>query len=186
MNKQLAEDADQLGPMTLDIFPFIFRKDILTHEAHRHPYLERIGLIYMTKLRHESFGNTACTSWRLLFVFALMPWLRKYRLRSGENGVDVNKFKFSKDSDLFQKFASGKALGGRGRSSLSVIEEAKDVPSTEEGTNEDGVSKSTGVTNATTSSMNGADDSEMIAKLKKEIEKLKQENDMLRMVNNID
>jgi len=52
----------------------------------------------MTKLRHESFGNTACTSWRLLFVFALMPWLRKYRLRSGENGVDVNKFKFSKDS----------------------------------------------------------------------------------------
>ena len=188
MNKQLAEDADQLGPMTLDIFPFIFRKDILTHEAHRHPYLERIGLIYMTKLRHESFGNTACTSWRLLFVFALMPWLRKYRLRSGENGVDVNKFKFSKDSEVFKKFASGKALGGRGRSSLSVIEEVKDVSNSESGNTEDGVGKSTEETgdNVTSSSTNGVDDSEMIAELKKEIEKLKQENDMLRMVNNID
>lgn len=178
MNIQLAEDADQLGPMTLDIFPFIFRKDILTHEAHRHPYLERIGLIYMTKLRHESFGNTACTSWRLLFVFALMPWLRKYRLRSGENGVDVNKFKFSKDSEVFKRFAAGKSLGGRGRSSLSVIEEAKDVSSSERGTTEDEVGNSS-------SSTNGVDDTE-IAELKKEIEKLKQENEMLRTVNNID
>jgi len=108
-----------------------------------------------------------------------MPWLRKYRLRSGENGVDVNKFKFSKDSEVFKKFAAGKSLGGRGRSSLSVIEESKDVLSgSESGNTEEGVGKSS-------SSTNGVDDSE-IAELKKEIEKLKQENDMLRTVNNID
>ena len=83
-------------------------------------------------------------------------------------------------SQVFKKFAAGKSLGGRGRSSLSVIEEAKDVLSgSESGTTEDGVGKSF-------SSTNGIDDSEMIAELKKEIEKLKQENDMLRTVNNID
>ena len=108
-----------------------------------------------------------------------MPWLRKYRLRSGENGVDVNKFKFSKDSEVFKRFASGKALGGRGRSSLSVIEESKDVSSSEKGTTEDEVGKSSSLTN-------GVDDSVMIDELKKEIEKLKQENDMLRMGNDSD
>ena len=50
----------------------MFRKDLLQHEAHRHPYLERIGTMYMMKLRHgEKFGREANTSWRLLFVFAV-------------------------------------------------------------------------------------------------------------------
>ncbi|EED94555.1 predicted protein [Thalassiosira pseudonana CCMP1335] len=84
----LSVHADEIGPVVLDKAPYVFRKDILQHEAHRHPYLERIGSIYMMKLRYgDRFGREAGTAWRLLFVFALMPWLRRYRIRAEENNV---------------------------------------------------------------------------------------------------
>ena len=54
--------------------------DILQHEAHRHPYIETLGVMYLLKLRH---GNNFCTlagsCRRLIFVYVLMPWLSKYR-----------------------------------------------------------------------------------------------------------
>ena len=35
----------------------------------------------MMKFRHgDNFGRASGSTWRLLFVFALMPWLRKYRI----------------------------------------------------------------------------------------------------------
>lgn len=56
------------------------RKEILIHEAHRHPYLETLAYLYMMQLRHRSgFAKRACSAWRLVFVLALMPWLHKYR-----------------------------------------------------------------------------------------------------------
>lgn len=84
----LSEYADEVGGFVIDASPFIFRKDLLQHEAHRHPYLERIGVMYMMKLRYgDRFGNEAGTAWRLLFVYALLPWLRKYRI--GGDGADA-------------------------------------------------------------------------------------------------
>lgn len=66
----------------IDTFPIAFRQDILIHEAHRHPYIERVGMILLLKLHNGSnFGCRACALWRILFVRALMPWLRKYRKR---------------------------------------------------------------------------------------------------------
>ncbi|KAL7521007.1 hypothetical protein ACHAWX_005701 [Stephanocyclus meneghinianus] len=83
----LSDSADEVGGMIIDKWPFVFRKDLLQHEAHRHPYLERIGVMYMMKLRYgDRFGSEAGTSWRLLFVYALFPWLRKYRIR-GEDSL---------------------------------------------------------------------------------------------------
>jgi len=77
----LAEGVGELGPLKLDNFPNIFRQDLLAIDAHRHPYIERLGMMYMMKLKHGSkFGNKAGSTWRLLFVFALMPWLRKNRI----------------------------------------------------------------------------------------------------------
>mmetsp|Transcript_11241 Transcript_11241/g.13739 ORF Transcript_11241/g.13739 Transcript_11241/m.13739 type:complete len:1052 (-) Transcript_11241:209-3364(-) len=72
----------------LDKFPHVYRKEILSAEAHRHPYIERIGFMYLMKLRHGGdFGKLSGSIWRLLFVFALMPWMRKYRLSSSEKDL---------------------------------------------------------------------------------------------------
>jgi len=101
----------------MDTLPFIFRKDLLIHEAvsfpekrmllfplrkqqcllifsflhlnvshrkqHRHPFIERLGLLYMLKVRHgQKFGTQPGAAWRILFTLALLPWLRKYRIYS--------------------------------------------------------------------------------------------------------
>ena len=81
----LSEDACFVGPFELDSFPLVFKKDLLAHEAHRHPYIERLGVMYMLKLKYDDFGTRAGTYWRLLFIHALMPWMQKYRRNKNEN-----------------------------------------------------------------------------------------------------
>jgi hypothetical protein len=79
----LAPGVGQIGPILLDGGPFAFCKDLLIHDAHRHPYIERLGYLYLLKLRYgDSFASRAGSCWRLLFTMALMPWLRKYRILS--------------------------------------------------------------------------------------------------------
>lgn len=64
----------------LDNHPQIFLMDILQHEAHRHPLIETFGVMNLLKLQHgREFGTKAGSTWRLLFVMILMPWLTKYR-----------------------------------------------------------------------------------------------------------
>lgn len=49
--------------------------------AHRHPFLELMGVFYLMKLRYgEHFGQRAGSTWRLIFVAACFPWLNKYRI----------------------------------------------------------------------------------------------------------
>jgi hypothetical protein len=71
----------RLKPWSVDLYPMIFRADILAHEAHRHPYIETLGLVYLYKLRYQEFANAAGSTWRILFVMTLFPWLRKYSFR---------------------------------------------------------------------------------------------------------
>eukprot|EP00978_Attheya_sp_CCMP212_P039229 scaffold202179_cov75-Attheya_sp.AAC.1 len=72
----------KFGPFTVDEYPDAFTTDILLHEAHRHPYLERLGLMYMLKIHHgNAFATRAGSCWRLIFTLTLFPWLRRYRLK---------------------------------------------------------------------------------------------------------
>lgn len=78
----LADGVGFIGPIQLDSYPYSFRKDLLQHEAHRHPYIERLSTLFMMKLCYgKDFGHRANSCWRVLFVLCLMPWMRKYRLR---------------------------------------------------------------------------------------------------------
>jgi hypothetical protein len=78
----LAPGVGVVGPVIFDGFPVIFRKDLLVHDAHRHPYMERLGMMYTMKLLHgDSFADRPGSCWRLLMVLVLMPWLRKHRIR---------------------------------------------------------------------------------------------------------
>lgn len=79
----LAPGVGYVGPVNLDYYSAVFRRDLLLHEAHRHCLIERLGLIYLLKLKHrDNFANRAGSCWRLLYVLALMPWMRKYRVCS--------------------------------------------------------------------------------------------------------
>jgi hypothetical protein len=78
----LAKGIGKLGKMSLDSLPTIHTTDILIHEAHRHPYIEMLGLVYLMKFRYaENFCHRAGSTWRLILIYALMPWLHKYRIR---------------------------------------------------------------------------------------------------------
>jgi hypothetical protein len=69
----LAKGVATFGPVSLDTYSLTFRKDLLVHEAHRHPYIERLGVMYMLKLRYgKAFMSRAGKYWRILFTLALM------------------------------------------------------------------------------------------------------------------
>lgn len=71
-----------------DLLPITFRKEVLVHDAHRHPFIERMGLLYMLKLRHgTNFGTQAGAMWRILITVALMPWLRRYRTANHDDSL---------------------------------------------------------------------------------------------------
>ena len=83
----MAPGIGEVGPIKLDGLPFAFRRDLLSHEAHRHPYLELFGLICLVKLRcgASGFATRSHSALRLLAVLTLMPWLKKYRQQPSSN-----------------------------------------------------------------------------------------------------
>jgi hypothetical protein len=90
--------------IALDSYPIAFRKDLLSHDAHRHPMIERLGTMYMLKLRYgDDFGRRSGSCWRVLFVLCLMPWMRKYRLRSISAMEDLDSDIKQVQSDLVDR-----------------------------------------------------------------------------------
>jgi hypothetical protein len=81
----LAEGVGQLGRIEFDPYPTIHVIELVSHEAHRHPYIEILGTMYLMKLRYSRhFGSRAGSAWRLVFVYALLPWMHQYRIYDGE------------------------------------------------------------------------------------------------------
>ena len=61
------------------------------------------------KLKHgPKFGKRSASTWRLLFVFALMPWLRKYRIL-GDLEKDAKSFENMQVEKLRKHLAKLKA-----------------------------------------------------------------------------
>jgi len=79
-------DRIELLPhIPLDTAPAFYQQDLLMHEAHRHPYIDRLASLYLLKLKlGDSFGTRAGSAWRLLFSLSLMPWLQMHAV----NGTD--------------------------------------------------------------------------------------------------
>ena len=83
----LAPGVGVLSLGLIDPHSDFFLADIFAKEAHRHPYIESLGVIYLHKLKYgPTFLTSVGSAWRLLFVTALMPWLQKYR--SGTRGQE--------------------------------------------------------------------------------------------------
>jgi hypothetical protein len=86
----LAEGVGQLGPLEFDPYPTIHIRDLVAHEAHRHPYIEILGTIYLMKLRYSKyFGSRAGSAWRLMFIYALLPWMHQYRISERQSTIDA-------------------------------------------------------------------------------------------------
>lgn len=80
----LADDISLIG-VKLDLVPTYFIKDILVHESHRHPYMERLARLYVMKARHgDAFVSRAGAAWRQLILLAFMPWIARYRVSGHE------------------------------------------------------------------------------------------------------
>ena len=101
----LSDDVMYLGPIDMDAAPTMHTRDILIHEAHRHPYIEALGSFYLTKLR---YGNRYCTragsTWRLIFVYALMPWMQKHRI-AGEIEESTKDIEGADGPSIFSSFS---------------------------------------------------------------------------------
>ena len=93
--------------------PTSFKRDLLVHEAHTHPYIERLGATYLLRLRdRESFGSVSGAAWRSLFVCGLMPWIVKHRVNNSEDTPVLDDQSIMQDTSRRR----GSALYGMGHS----------------------------------------------------------------------
>jgi hypothetical protein len=55
--------------------------------------MEQLGVMYLMKLRYQHhFCNRAGSCWRLIFVYALMPWLHRYRVLAHPEQSERRRF----------------------------------------------------------------------------------------------
>jgi len=85
----LAPGVGYVGRLNLDHYPVTFKRDLLLHDAHRHCWIERLGVMYLLKLKHrDQFATRGGSCWRLLWVLIFMPWMHKYRALSDAGMID--------------------------------------------------------------------------------------------------
>lgn len=127
----LADNVGLLG-YKFDYVPMFYIQDILVHEAHRHPYIERLGAMYLMRLARKDFVSKANNAWRQLFLLSLMPWLMRYRVH-GKNRVEdsvsdqQNEAKFSNDEDVTIENLSNEFLNSASIGQTTMIHAAQEI-----------------------------------------------------------
>jgi hypothetical protein len=88
IDSQFLSDEVEVFGYHFDTVPQKFFTEILVHEAHRHPFIERLSAMYLMRLKHgQYFGTDAGAHWRILFTLTLMPWLVKFS-QARKHGMD--------------------------------------------------------------------------------------------------
>jgi hypothetical protein len=64
-------DNVRLAGYKFDYVSLNYLKEILVHEAHRHPFIERLGAMSLMRLGHKSFGSDTGGCWRQFQLFVL-------------------------------------------------------------------------------------------------------------------
>lgn len=91
----LDENVSLLG-YSFDYVPIHYRQELLVHEAHKHPFINRLGGMFLMRMKHGvNFSSAAGAKWRLLFTMALFPWLAKYRKHKDDNNEDEELLRLS-------------------------------------------------------------------------------------------
>eukprot|EP00563_Minutocellus_polymorphus_P001449 CAMPEP_0181036292 /NCGR_PEP_ID=MMETSP1070-20121207/8772_1 /TAXON_ID=265543 /ORGANISM="Minutocellus polymorphus, Strain NH13" /LENGTH=443 /DNA_ID=CAMNT_0023113895 /DNA_START=193 /DNA_END=1524 /DNA_ORIENTATION=+ len=80
----LDEDVSLFG-YSFDYMPINYRTELLVHEAHKHPFINRLGGMFLMRMKHGDFASAAGAKWRLLFTLSLFPWLARYRKKRGDD-----------------------------------------------------------------------------------------------------
>jgi hypothetical protein len=119
----LADNVSVLG-YQFDYVPLNYVKEILLHEAHRHPFIERLGTMYLMRLRHnKSFGSDAGACWRQLFVLTLMPWMVKNRVPHEQRCVEsVNDQQAERAQNLEDEATFSQNVVGVGADVVGVVD----------------------------------------------------------------
>lgn len=131
----LATGVGRFGPVELDSVSIAFEKDLLIHEAHRHMFIERFGLLCLIKLYGgNKFGTRAGSAWRLLFVLITMPWLRKYRVDRNtmalEEEIEQLQDDMEDETDVWQR--TEQTLKMKGLQSEKALMNAADKDASDE------------------------------------------------------
>ena len=93
---QFLDEHVNLFAYSFDYVPIYYRREILVHETHKHPFINRLGGMFLMRIKHGSnFSSAAGTQWRLLFTIALFPWLAKYRKRKDKKDEEEKSMMLS-------------------------------------------------------------------------------------------
>ena len=110
----LSNDVEAFG-YHFDTVPQKYFTEILVHEGHRHPYIERLAAMYLMRLKYgEYFSADAGAQWRIVFVLTLMPWLVKFSQAHEQNGVEDDSDETGGDENIDWQLGDSNVMAANG------------------------------------------------------------------------